>query len=151
MVSTILVSILGISWALTQWAPFALLSTAIAAQKSSTIVNAEAKHLISTCLDRHSATFPDDDSSSNEDEMDEKDGAMINTGELDIGTVMGIYNAAVAVPQLLAALISSGIFWLLIRWGWEENEAVGWVIRMGGLAGILAAWVIFELEKNCNL
>jgi solute carrier family 45 protein 1/2/4 len=54
---------------------------------------------------------------------------------------MGIYNISIAAPQVVAAIGSGGLFWILGRLGVDDREAVGWVIRLGGLSSLAAAWL----------
>lgn len=61
--------------------------------------------------------------------------------ELRAGAVMGVFNLAIAAPQIVAALGSSIIFGVLRRWEFDETEAVGFVIRIWGLASLGAAWL----------
>lgn len=131
--STILVSVLGISWAVTQWAPLALTSVFIETQQPHRPVSSQRS------FDNYSidppATISDDDIERGEDE------ALVVAGGLRAGAVMGIFNLAIAAPQIVAALGSSIIFGVLRWWELDETEAVGFVIRIWGLASLGAAWL----------
>lgn len=81
-----------------------------------------------------------------EGEENEQEIVLVGRESVDTGAMMGVYNAAIAAPQILAAMGSSGMFWILKERGWEDNEAAGWVIRIGGLAGILAAWLTVRIK-----
>ncbi|KAH7336208.1 MFS sugar transporter-like protein [Rhexocercosporidium sp. MPI-PUGE-AT-0058] len=82
---TIQVSFLGISWAISQWAPLALISTGISSHKAHS--------------DRQT---------------------------------------------IIAAVLSSCTFWFLGRLGADPNSVVGWVIRLGVLANLGAAWIAYR-------
>ena len=57
------------------------------------------------------------------------------------GVVLGLHNVAVSAPQIVATLIASIIFHMTQRErGVAGDDSVGWVLRFGGLAGLLAAW-----------
>jgi len=86
---------------------------------------------------------------SDEEEEDEEE-KMVMSGDLRAGSVMGVYNVAIAAPQIVAALGSSGILWVLGWWGFDDGEAVGWVIRIWGLAGLVAAWLAAGIENESN-
>jgi solute carrier family 45 protein 1/2/4 len=60
------------------------------------------------------------------------------------GAMLGVHSVAVCVPQILAALLSSLIFWAMAKIGLED--AVGWVLRLSGVAGMVAAWLAWKLE-----
>ncbi len=124
--STLLVGLLGVSWALTQWAPFALISAEIARERPGP--------LIATCSDY-----------GEDSEQEDVDG---RTFDLQAGTIMGVHNMAIATPQIVAAIGSSALFWALGRWGVVYGEATGWVLRAGGLAGFVAAWLAAGIQDN---
>lgn len=124
--SIILVSLLGISWAMTQWAPYALISTEIARFNS--------RSSISTTVDS--------------DDQREHANAERGSLKLEAGAIMGVHNMSIAAPQIIAAVGGSALFWVLGRWGIIDGEAIGWVLRVGGLAGFAAAWLAAGIEKN---
>ena len=62
---------------------------------------------------------------------------------MKVGSVMGLHNVAIAAPQVLAALLCSGVFKVLGMAGVED--ALGWVLRVAGLAMLGAVWVGREL------
>lgn len=148
--STLLVSLLGISWALTQWAPLALISAEIASRQETTTSQPFYSLNDGNCSDRRlevpTSTY--NEYSSDEEKGDESREMIVMTGGLQAGAVMGVYNVAIAAPQIVAAVGSSALFWALGRWGVEEGDAVGWVIRIGGLAGVVAAWLAAGIEEG---
>jgi solute carrier family 45 protein 1/2/4 len=110
--------------------------------------------LFSSLINNHSDQCLEAPSLANNDYLSDEEGGeeeeekMVVTGDLGAGSVMGVYNAAIAAPQIVAALGSSGILWVLGRWGFDDGEAVGWVIRIWGLAGLVAAWLAAGIEKE---
>lgn len=52
---------------------------------------------------------------------------------------MGVHNIAIAMPQMLSAVLNSAIFWGCRQLGVSDTEAMAWVLRVGVLAGIGAA------------
>jgi solute carrier family 45 protein 1/2/4 len=66
-------------------------------------------------------------------------GAVVNQS----GAMLGVHSAAICVPQVIAALVSSVVFWVAARFGIEG--AVGWVLRFSGVAGAVAAWFAWRL------
>lgn len=65
---------------------------------------------------------------------------------LPVGTILGIHNVAIASPQIAAAVLCSSLFWIFGRFGLHGGDAIGWVIRIGGLAGLGAAWVSLQIR-----
>lgn len=116
----VLVSMAGISWAVTIWAPYAIISTAISADED--IQNDEG---MDPC-----PTFGDEP-------------------EQRLGTVIGLHNVAIAVPQILAALLCGFVFWVFD--GSEvgtQQDSVGWVLRIGGLSAVAAAFLTTRLDDH---
>ena len=124
--SVLLVGLLGISWAMTQWIPFTLISAEMAKEISP-------PRIPTTC-----------DLDGDREQEDAQGGSF----GLRAGTIMGVHNMAIATPQIVAAVGSSALFWALGRWDVDGEEAVGWVMRLGGLAGFVAAWVAAGIEDN---
>ena len=58
------------------------------------------------------------------------------------GRIMGMHNAAISVPQIIAAVVSSAIFGVAQNSG-REN-AIAWVIGWSGFPGAIAAWLCFR-------
>jgi solute carrier family 45, member 1/2/4 len=132
--SAVLVSALGICWAITQWAPLALISHEIA--------NGQA-HQIVTKLER----FNEDD--ENLELLSDYGGINgSNTLPSDAGKIMGVYNIAVALPQIMTALTSSALFAILHMWKVEDIEAIGWVIRTGAVTTAMAAWFATRINSG---
>lgn len=118
--ATVVVAAIGIPWALTNWAPFALIAAEISKRDAI----------------RRGARPP----------PQTRDGQLLASGEADdsadqAGIVLGIHNVAVSAPQVVATLLSSVIFKALQKpRGAISDDSVGWVLRLGGLCALGAAW-----------
>ena len=112
--ATIIVGLLGIPWAMTNWAPFALIAAQINTHHSNKrphVQNINGDH-------------------GQEEECPQA------------GVVLGIHNVAIAAPQVIATLVSSAIFHAMQKErGSVGDESVAWVLRFGGLAALIAAWL----------
>ncbi|KAH7409292.1 MFS sugar transporter-like protein [Cadophora sp. MPI-SDFR-AT-0126] len=134
MSSVVFVALLGISWALTQWAPFAIIMAEIA--KSTSTPDPDKIEL---------SLYPSSPSSSNTNHDEETqhltgtDTFKSPTIRLRAGTTMGVHNIAIAMPQMLSAVLNSAIFWGCRQLGVDERETMAWVLRVGVLAGLGAA------------
>ena len=115
--TTVLVSFIGMPWALTTWAPFSLIGEEI------NILNANDEVL-------------DENDDENDDEK--VDGMDVVKGS---GTVMSLYISAMSVPQIVATLSSSLIFWLTDN-SHASLTGLGLVLKLSGMAGAVAAWRI---------
>nr|POE56505.1 general alpha-glucoside permease [Quercus suber] len=119
--ATTLVAFIGIPWSVTCWAPFALIAEEISKRDS-----------IRRGLLRPPPTVEGELLARGED---------VSEGADQAGTVLGIHNVAIAAPQVIATLVSSGIFKALQKpRGTPGDDSVAWVLRFGGCAALLAAW-----------
>lgn len=113
-----LIACLGFSWAMTQWAPFALISGEVSR------VEAEARE------DRENGWG---------------DGVAPGREIAGAGAVFGLHNVAIAGPQVIAAIECAGLFKLLSALGIKDD--IGSVLRWAGLAALAAAWVCRRLLR----
>ncbi|PYH93096.1 hypothetical protein BO71DRAFT_356046 [Aspergillus ellipticus CBS 707.79] len=60
---------------------------------------------------------------------------------MQAGTVMSIHNVAISAPQIIAAGLSSGVFWVCRFLEVEENTV--WVLGLGGFASLGAGVMLF--------
>jgi solute carrier family 45 protein 1/2/4 len=117
--ATLLVAAVGLPWAMTMWAPFALIAVEVS-QRDNLRRNGH--------VGRPSSSHRDEDGDEEEEQQ--------------AGTVLGIHNVAVAAPQVIATLASSMIFKALQKpRGSVGDDSVAWVLRFGGLAALLAGWL----------
>lgn len=124
---TILVGITGISWALTLWAPFALISAEIsqrdALRRSKQQTQPRYHYRSSSSLLR------------------DANQAASNNNDDQAGIILGLHNVSIAAPQVISTLLSSLIFrWLQKPRGTPNDDSVGWVLRLAALATVVAAW-----------
>ena len=89
--ATAVVTFAGLSWALTLFAPFAIISTELAAQHD---------------LERHELSNLDD---------------LGLAGKSHIGGVFGLHNMAISLPQILAALLCSAIYTAARSFDWVDG------------------------------
>lgn len=118
--ATALVSLVGIPWAITNWAPFALIAAEISKRDT---IRRGLRPAPSTTEGEVLAGNQGSDS-----------------GE-QAGVVLGIHNVAIAAPQVISTLASSLIFRMLQKpRGVAGDSSVGWTLRFGGVCAIAAAW-----------
>ncbi|EXJ78687.1 hypothetical protein A1O1_09089 [Capronia coronata CBS 617.96] len=128
LAATIMTALVGISWSLTLWAPFALISAEIS-QRDETRRKKQRQRLING------------DGDLGEDDMkyEEEDQA---------GVILGLHNVAISAPQILATLISSVVFKLLQKPRNEPGDvSVGWTLRIGGAATLIAAFITWRMKE----
>ncbi|KAF1957392.1 hypothetical protein CC80DRAFT_43611 [Byssothecium circinans] len=129
---TILVALIGIPWALTNWAPFAIISSEISKR------DAMRRGLLRpNPLDREAQLV-----ASGEDDAQEE-------GADQAGVVLGIHNVAIAAPQVIATLASAIIFKILQKErGQPGDNSVAWVLRFGGCCALVAAWLTLKVGEE---
>ena len=110
----LVIALTGVSWGVTQWAPFALLGEEIATHQA----------------ERDSAS--------------EKGGRQWMTSQS--GAIMGIHNAAISIPQIVAALGSSFTFLLFEGNRSGEDDGIAWVLRTSGVPALVAAYFAWRLK-----
>lgn len=152
---TVVIGFVGICWALTLWAPFALISAEVARIDAERRVRRHHPGNADTTR-RHttpSRNFPGP-SASRDDLEGGPDPRDTNDTEDDenlaqAGIILGLHNVAVSAPQILSSLICSGIFKVAQKPRGEPwDDSVGWVLRFGGCAALIAGWLATRLEKG---
>jgi len=124
----IMTSVVGVSWSLTIWAPFALISAEISKRDEVRRTKQRQKLLDGTA----NSFYNDDDF--------EEDRA---------GIILGLHNVAVSAPQVIATLISSAIFKLLQKpRNVPGDVSTAWTLRLAGLAGLAAAYLTWRMEES---
>ena len=128
--ATVLTAFVGVPWALTLWAPFALISAEISKRDS------EARKQSIADRGRHAVDSQNDMTGSQEDQA---------------GVILGLHNVAVAAPQIVATLVSSAIFKIAQKPRGEPYDwSVAWVLRFGGLAALVAAYFTWRVHEEAG-
>lgn len=137
---TVMIGIVGISWAVTLWAPFALISAEVAQLDADRRLQRQQQQI------QPQSPHPDLErahSHHHHHHVDEDDGAT------QAGIVLGLHNVAVSFPQFLSTLFSSIIFRIFQKpRGEPYDDSVGWVMRFGGCAALVAAVLTARLEEK---
>jgi solute carrier family 45 protein 1/2/4 len=126
--ATVLVGAIGIPWCVTNWAPFAIISSEISKRDA-------IRRGIIKPRDRESQLIAEG----------EDDGS----GADSAGVVLGIHNVAIAAPQVIATLVSAIMFKLLQKPRGEAGDnSVAWVLRFGGVCALAAAWLTLQVNEE---
>ncbi|QIW99158.1 hypothetical protein AMS68_004676 [Peltaster fructicola] len=129
--ATVLVALIGIPWSMTNWAPYALIAAEISKREN-----------IRRGLIPPPPTHDGELLARGEDPSDGSDQA---------GVVLGIHNVAIAAPQVIATLVSSVIFRFLQKpRGTPGDDSVAWVLRFGGLAALIAAYLTKRVHEEAR-
>lgn len=165
---SIAIGFIGISWAVTLWAPFALISAEVsridlerrlrrhAATTDGSPVSAPGPHMSSNSYVPVSVEDEDDHHGThdaNADDLEEgrsKISADTDSDNLiQAGIVLGLHNVAISFPQIFSSLICSAIFKAAQKPRGEPwDDSVGWVLRFGGCAALVAAVLTKRLAEG---
>jgi len=128
--ATALIGIVGISWALTLWAPFA-------------IISAEVSKRDKLRRQRNIQAQSDPDSDTEHAVFEKEDQA---------GVILGIHNMSIATPQILATIGSSIIFKFLQKpRGVPGDRSYSVVLAAGGISTLVAAWLTSRIKDEVPL
>lgn len=111
---TEIVALVGTSWAITQWVPYAIVGQEMTAASSAKESQDEAANMHGP--DRMSG----------------------------VGATLGLHNAFIAAPQIIAAIFCACLFKLFDVL--EVDDNFGWVLRCAGISGEIAAWMSWDLD-----
>ncbi|KAK0646531.1 major facilitator superfamily domain-containing protein [Cercophora newfieldiana] len=139
--ATVLIGLVGITWAITLWAPWAIISAEISrrdearrAQRSHSI-NADGVPVAS--LDGYSSDENRERALDTEDDADQA------------GVILGIHNMAIAAPQIIATLVSSIIFGIFQKPRGEPGDhSIAIVLALGGLTVLISVFFIYGINDD---
>ncbi|KAF3769885.1 MFS general substrate transporter, partial [Cryphonectria parasitica EP155] len=157
--ATVLVGLVGITWALTLWAPFAIISAEISRrdalarqrkQASSSTTGPAAGPSSSSSIPA-SAAGPsrfDGYTSDQDHKLDDDD----DEHETDqAGVILGIHNMAIAAPQIIATVGSSLIFKIFQKpRGTPGDHSIAIVMAIGGVTVGASAWFIHLIRDEAE-
>ncbi|EXK41986.1 hypothetical protein FOXG_01930 [Fusarium oxysporum f. sp. lycopersici 4287] len=130
--ATVLVGLVGITWAMTLWAPWAIISAEIS--RRDALIRAQKMRL--------AAARANNDGTA-DDEEEEIDQA---------GVILGIHNMAIAAPQIIATVGSSIIFklWQKPR-GTPGDHSISIVFALGGACVLIASFFVAKIKDDASM
>ncbi|KAJ2492706.1 hypothetical protein IWW37_001152 [Coemansia sp. RSA 2050] len=162
--ATWLIAACGFCWAVTIWVPFSIIGETISEFNSSErsmrdegrgdgyfpIDSADIPMEELATGEQGSSTQPEHEfGSRNEDVLQRSP----NTGGLSAGTILGIHNVFIVVPQFITALASSLIFAFFEHASGSKPKnpdsqqayEIALVLRLGGISSVVAAYYAWKL------
>ncbi|KAF4977373.1 hypothetical protein FZEAL_6085 [Fusarium zealandicum] len=142
--ATTLVGLVGITWAMTLWAPWAIISAEISrrdahvrAQKTRKLASGSNTQVASPAA---GGSPSNDDDDAEEEEMDQA------------GVILGIHNMAIAAPQIIATVGSSIIFkiWQKPR-GTPGDHSISVVLAIGGACVLVSSFFVAKIKDDTSL
>lgn len=143
-VATVLIGLVGITWALTLWAPWAIISAEISRRDVETRERKQRQFSITG----DPAVSP----GSSNDYSDQSPDADLQELEEDAdqaGVILGIHNMAIAAPQIIATVASSIIFYFFQKpRGTPGDHSIAIVMALGGIAVLVSAYFIHLIKDE---
>lgn len=165
--ATVVIGLVGISWALTLWAPFAFISAEVAKidaenriqrhrSVTAVVVSVEPNPIPTTDQPPNDTRTGNNDADlergrggSHSMKPADNDHEQGDKNLAQAGIILGLHNVAISFPQMLSSLICSAIFKALQKPRGEPwDDSVGWVLRFAGCAGLLAAFLAKRLAEG---
>ncbi len=142
--ATVLIGLVGITWALTLWAPWAIISAEISRREA---LRRNQKHLAAVQSGQEGPVASLDGYSSDENQQQH---AVNKDEESDqAGVILGIHNMAIASPQIIATVGSSIIFKFLQKPRGEPGDhSIAVVMALGGISVFISAFLIHRIRDD---
>lgn len=148
--ATVLVGLVGITWALTLWAPFAIISAEISRRDAIVRQKKRAYEQVPTSA-ATGLTSPrttprlDGYTSDHDHRLDGPDDEETDQA----GVILGIHNMAIAAPQIFATVGSSLIFKIFQKpRGTPGDHSIAIVMAIGGVMVGASAWFIHLIKDE---
>ncbi|GAP89227.1 putative general alpha-glucoside permease [Rosellinia necatrix] len=143
--ATVLIGLIGITWALTLWAPWAIISAEIS--RRDVLYRARKQQL------RYLAEAAERDQHASSDSVINRDRWSQDEREPDqAGVILGIHNMAIASPQMIATLGSSIIFRFFQKpRGVPGDHSYSIVLASGGAFVLIAAYLVHKIEDDMSV
>ncbi|KAI7864887.1 major facilitator superfamily domain-containing protein [Spinellus fusiger] len=133
--ATIVLAVMGVSWAIVLWVPFSLVGEYVSYEDKRRQM--EHSPSIASPLASSSSTIITDNNASNDTIIRAED----QKNDFDAGMILGVHNMYIVFPQFVVAILSSLIFALVnIMTDKDENvSSVAFVLAFGGFMALIAA------------
>ncbi|KAL2255468.1 hypothetical protein VTK26DRAFT_3289 [Humicola hyalothermophila] len=156
--ATTLMGLVGITWALTLWAPWAIISAEISRRDelrrrrcyAAAATGRQRSVAGVASLDGYGSDESDerrlDDDDDDDDDDDNNSGPH---GDDQAGVILGIHNMAIAAPQIIATVVSSIIFRLFQKpRGVPGDHSIAIVLALGGVTVLVSALFIHRIRDE---
>ncbi|KAL7803155.1 major facilitator superfamily domain-containing protein [Trichoderma afarasin] len=142
--ATALIGVAGITWAITLWAPFAIISAEISRRDALARARRPRR-------DNRDAPPPLAPATGHTSPMEMTEAP--KEEEVDqAGVIMGIHNMSVSAPQIIANVGSSLIFkiWQKPR-GTPGDHSIAIVLALGGLFALVSAFFVLRIKDDVSV
>ncbi|KAI6349058.1 hypothetical protein MCOR25_010734 [Pyricularia grisea] len=141
--ATVLIGLVGITWALTLWAPWSLISSEIS--RRDAVLRAQQKRR-GLNVDQ---SYDEDETPSSETSSGQLEAERDEQVADQAGIILGIHNMAIAAPQIIATVGSSIIFKFFQKpRGTPGDRSISIVMALGGITVLGAAWLVHRIDDD---
>lgn len=145
--ATFLIGLVGITWALTLWAPWAIISAEIS--RRDEIRRAQYTQRNLSPSGRAGVASLDGYSSDENRERALNDIDRDQEEADQAGVILGIHNMAIAAPQIIATVSSSIIFRFFQKpRGVPGDHSIAVVLALGGITVLISAFFIYRIRDD---
>ncbi|KAK4146171.1 major facilitator superfamily domain-containing protein [Dichotomopilus funicola] len=142
--ATVLIGLVGITWALTLWAPWAIISAEISRRDELRRARYAHHHSLPATTRSGGEIAYASDSNSDENEQEAEAEAADQAG-----VILGIHNMAIAAPQIIATVTSSIIFRFFQKpRGVPGDHSIAVVLALGGITVFISAFFIHRIRDE---
>lgn len=143
--ATALIALAGITWAMTLWAPWAIISAEIS--KRDAMIRARKLRSPGRGVNSE-GTSPDNRASLSAENQGSGDDEDVDQA----GVILGIHNMAIAAPQIIATVGSSIIFrlWQKPR-GTPGDHSIAIVLALGGGCVLIASYFVAQIKDDSSM
>ncbi|KAI9144710.1 sugar transporter [Paraphysoderma sedebokerense] len=144
--ATSLVAVTGVLWSVAIWAPLSLIGEYIAVN-----LNLNVDPLSS----ENQASVETQCNGDTEELLEATDNRLGHPQRLSAGTILGIHNVYVVLPQFVCSLLAAVLFAILrdndadhkgiVPGGWDDS--IGWILRIGGVSAFVAGIYSFRVKQ----
>lgn len=144
--ATALIGLVGITWAMTLWAPWAIISAEIS--RRDAMLRAARQRQASPSRGADGPASPSLNTIAASNRTDLSDGEETDQA----GVILGIHNMAIAAPQIIATVGSSIIFriWQKPR-GTPGDHSMAIVLALGGIAVLVLSFFVAAIKESSTL
>ena len=141
--ATALIGLVGITWALTLWAPWAIISAEIS-RRDAMLREQRLQRSFSPNRGVIESPSIDGYTSGRDHKIDDED-----EDEDQAGVILGIHNMAIAAPQIIATFASSIIFRIFQKpRGVPGDHSIAIVLALGGITVLIAAFFVHLMKDD---
>ncbi|RYP16482.1 hypothetical protein DL767_010172 [Monosporascus sp. MG133] len=141
--ANIIIGLFGITWAMTLWAPWAIISAEISHR--DLLIRAQKQRLASIIRDEQSEAALE--------ALDEEERRLQAEAESnETGVIMGIHNMAIAAPQFIATIVCSIVFGVSEKpRGVPGDHSIAVAFAVGGFFVLIAAFMVLRIKDDDSM